>query len=67
MKNVSKFIVSAKKHLRNDAKYDLAKDEIEELKNRNESTKKGDLDRLISECFYFGFECGRRYEKNKKG
>lgn len=67
MKNVSKFIVSAKKHLRNDTKYDLAHDEIEELKNRNEKSEKEDIDKLIEECFYFGFECGRRYEKNKKG
>lgn len=65
MKNVSKFIVSAKKHLRNDTKYDIAKDEIEELMSRNDTKEKDGLSRLINECFYFGFECGRRYEKNK--
>lgn len=67
MKNVSKYIVSAKKHLRTDKKYDLAQDETEELKKRYEKNDNVDLDSLIAETFYFGFECGRRYEKNKKG
>ena len=67
MKNVSKYIVSAKKHLRTDKKYDLSKDEVQELKARCEKNGSSDIDSLILECFYFGFECGRRYEKNKKG
>ena len=67
MKNVSKYMVSAKKHLRTDKKYDIASDEIQELKNRSNVSDVADIDSLIEECFYFGFECGRRYEKNKKG
>ena len=67
MKNISKYIVSAKKHLRTDKKYDLSAEEIQELISGNKANPKEDINSLIEESFYFGFECGRRYEKNKKG
>ena len=34
MKNISKYIVSAKKHLRTDKKYDLSAEEIQDLAER---------------------------------
>lgn len=67
MRDISKHIETAKKHLAKHPNYELSVKELQELKIRNDTEGHGDIFNLIGEAFYLGFECGRRYQKNTRG